>query len=1003
MGYLSKSGLQILWTQILNLLKGKVDVVDGKGLSTNDYTTEEKEKLAELSSVVVKQINFIDGSAVAPNVINYYGSETMQEIVDMLRNSAKYDVTILRMCILPNDVTNVVKHTNHTLIHDDSNNVIGAKIFYGDNLRPVILDIPSNKIIFDPDWVAPSEPEKYVMFRSIKGETTVEAFGTEWLWGMVDGSYSGNDLHMEHVVIDNDKGVVINYDKTGYEVISLVYDDNSNPIQYIVKFYFGDNACPVIVDLLSQEITLDPDWVAPEVLPETSEAHQMLVTDGDGNKVWEERIIRPPEGSVVTIIPEQTVVPDYENSGGSAFITEAPIEQLIAGETYIVNWNGTEYKVVAQNVTENGITLPIIGDIDLMTGSGSTGEPFIIYTVPDDMIESMNGARVVVAALDQSASVTFKVDKDSMIYHRLPYEYLPEDLYRTGRGETILLPTNTPTLTDDGYTINVPLKQELVLGETYTVVWNGVAYECEYKSLTETTEDGAVVNANFLGTESIFDLPSTSDVPFTIVLYMTIGGINMMPEGVYGMCMPTDETTEITLSISRMSEVVYKVPDKYLPPKTHWVNEEDKIILPETTFTGLSSGGTVVNANLNYDLEVGVQYTVVWNGTEYTSTAQAPRYNTNMTKVVLGNGEAFGGTYEDVPYCFAVLTSEGIQTVGYPYYISSSDAEATMKIIEPVGTVHKLDAKFLPLRSINGKTGDVILTADDLEAVPITRTINNHNLSHNIVLTAKDVGAPTYIHDSGAHGSIEGLGSISAMSFSFAFGKGANTKWHDSVAIGSGTAAVGVGSSAFGTGTIVNGAYGTAIGKYNNDIDPVGFYYKLESNKYQSFFKERTYQRLISQPTQDINKGVFIYELEETTITCDELKVGDLIYFSQSCYFELLELTKSYDEHIVFRVNMHVIYNNQATNGSYVFCIGNGISDTIRSNAHTLDWDGNAWYQGDVYTGGTSQDDAERLAKVSEITAPRDHLALTDKVTGKVYEITIENGNLIATLVEGDE
>lgn len=152
--------------------------------------------------------------------------------------------------------------------------------------------------------VQASEPEKYAMFRSIKGETTVEAFGTEWLWGMADGSYSGNDLHMEHVVIDNNKGIVINYDKTGYEVTSLVYDNNSNPIQYIVKFYFGDNVCPVIADLLKQEITLDPDWVAPAPcateeqvaekvsLPKLASgidhgtAGQFAVSDGMGGIMW---------------------------------------------------------------------------------------------------------------------------------------------------------------------------------------------------------------------------------------------------------------------------------------------------------------------------------------------------------------------------------------------------------------------------------------------------------------------------------------------------------------------------------------------------------------------------------------------------------------------------------------------------------------------------------------------------------------------------------------------
>ena len=34
--------------------------------------------------------------------------------------------------------------------------------------------------------------------------------------------------------------------------------------------------------------------------------------------------------------------------------------------------------------------------------------------------------------------------------------------------------------------------------------------------------------------------------------------------------------------------------------------------------------------------------------------------------------------------------------------------------------------------------------------------------------------------------------------------------------------------------------------------------------------------------------------------------------------------------------------------------IGNGTSKEVRSNAHTLDWSGNAWFAGDVYVGSTS-------------------------------------------------
>lgn len=68
--------------------------------------------------------------------------------------------------------------------------------------------------------------------------------------------------------------------------------------------------------------------------------------------------------------------------------------------------------------------------------------------------------------------------------------------------------------------------------------------------------------------------------------------------------------------------------------------------------------------------------------------------------------------------------------------------------------------------------------------------------------------------------------------------------------------------------------------------------------------------------------------------------------------------------------NQHVQgqYNIPDADGVYAHIVGNGSDHEERSNAHTLDWDGNAWFAGDVYVGGTSKDDADRLVKLSELS-----------------------------------
>lgn len=64
-------------------------------------------------------------------------------------------------------------------------------------------------------------------------------------------------------------------------------------------------------------------------------------------------------------------------------------------------------------------------------------------------------------------------------------------------------------------------------------------------------------------------------------------------------------------------------------------------------------------------------------------------------------------------------------------------------------------------------------------------------------------------------------------------------------------------------------------------------------------------------------------------------------------------------------------YNIADASNTYAHIVGNGTSDSKRSNAHTLDWDGNAWFAGDIYVGstsGTNKDEgSKKLVTVDDI------------------------------------
>ena len=77
-------------------------------------------------------------------------------------------------------------------------------------------------------------------------------------------------------------------------------------------------------------------------------------------------------------------------------------------------------------------------------------------------------------------------------------------------------------------------------------------------------------------------------------------------------------------------------------------------------------------------------------------------------------------------------------------------------------------------------------------------------------------------------------------------------------------------------------------------------------------------------------------------------------------------------------------HNIEDANDVYAHIVGNGDSDT-KSNAHTLDWNGNAWYAGTIKIGGTSYADASEVATKTELNGKQ------NTITGAATTITSSN------------
>ena len=97
--------------------------------------------------------------------------------------------------------------------------------------------------------------------------------------------------------------------------------------------------------------------------------------------------------------------------------------------------------------------------------------------------------------------------------------------------------------------------------------------------------------------------------------------------------------------------------------------------------------------------------------------------------------------------------------------------------------------------------------------------------------------------------------------------------------------------------------------------------------------------------------------------------------------------------------------------GKYAHIVGNGTDESNRSNAHTLDWSGNAWFAGDVFIKGASQDeDSKKLASeeyvneaIANIEVSGGEVDLSNYATQEFVNTTIEEMvSAFSEYVEGD-
>lgn len=158
--------------------------------------------------------------------------------------------------------------------------------------------------------------------------------------------------------------------------------------------------------------------------------------------------------------------------GDSGFVLEGVAAPTITGgESYIVNWNGTEYTCVAVDGTAVGQPGgAVMGDVYTISGGqfgNPTGEPFVIMSIP--------GTGMMLRPLDGSTTLTISIRQEVTEVKKISGKYV-EGMGWSEIGEKVLADNVIipPNANEDEMEIPGVV---LSVGEVYTVIYDGVRYE----------------------------------------------------------------------------------------------------------------------------------------------------------------------------------------------------------------------------------------------------------------------------------------------------------------------------------------------------------------------------------------------------------------------------------------------------------------------------------------------------------------------------------------------
>lgn len=304
---------------------------------------------------------------------------------------------------------------------------------------------------------------------------------------------------------------------------------------------------------------------------------------------------------------------------------------------------------------------------------------------------------------------------------------------------------------------------------------------------------------------------------------------------------------------------------------------------------------------------------------------------------------------------------ETLDTLGELATAFSENEEVVTALNEAI--VLKADKTEVPTNLVNGSAeGSIRGISTAAESEDYTMGVNGFAIGNGTKASGKNSFASGQeVEATGSYSHAEGYGTFATAAAAHAEGYDTHATARYAHAEGASTTASGNNSHAEGNNTTASGHYSHAEGNFTT---AAGGYSHAEGN-YSSTGEDATYAHAEGSYAKATKTGAHAEG--------NHVEANGVFSHAEGTY----TIASSLSQHVQGK------YNLVDNDGIYAHILGNGEGEgEYRSNAHTVDWQGNGWFKGNVYIGGTAQSEGFKLISEAD--------AITDEQIDAICAATLE-------------